>query len=322
LLLRLLVFFICLPVLAQPGSGPLRFGEKNPLYRLYATPKGEVADTLPAGKWSFETLLSHSNIFERAQNDRFSQDFDLEMTTLNLNLKRGFGSWEVGGEIFFDSYAGGFLDHTIQEFHSIFGLANDNRETVANGRYAFGLVDLSDLTVLQGSEKEQWLFGDTTLHVKKRLLQSDTDVLSFWAQLRVPSGEENVNSSGNISGNIGLAWRRSYQKWHLHGNLSAIWLNPDEPRSRIVNDVAIYGMFAAERQVFGKWSAIVQLDGGSQYVDNTGLTNLDDPPLNFILGVQTQFASSWNWQFGFSEDLLADGPSVDFSVETSLRKTF
>lgn len=319
------IFLLCCSVSlwAQTKAlGPLRFGEKNPFYRLYATPRAESGALLPAGAWSVFSDLSHSNVFERAANNAFAQDFDMEITTLNLGLRRAFTKWEFGAEVSFDSYAGGFLDHTIQEFHSVFGLANDDRDEVPNDRFAFGLLDLQNRQLLQASDKEQWLLGDLVLHAKRQLRSEPDRNMSLWAQLRVPTGEEDVNSSGSISANVGLAWQRSWTKWHMYTNLSAIWINPSEPRSAIVNDAAIYGMFALERHVWRNWSALVQLDGGSPYVDGTGLSNLDDPPLNFVLGLQTQFGQAWHWQLGFSEDLLADGPSVDFSVETSLRKTF
>lgn len=322
-MLRSVAFFVCcVSLLAQEPAGPLRMGEKNPLFRMFATPKAEMAALLNVGQWSFETSLAHSNVFERQDNSAFRQDFDMEITTLSYGVRRGFGKWEVGLEFVADSYAGGFLDHTIQEFHRVFGLANDDRDTVENGRFAFQLLDLQNGAVLQESAKDQWVFGDTLLHIKRRLRKTETSALSFWAQISTPTGREDVNSSGDLSGNLGLAWQKSFTNWNMYANVSGVWLNPSAPRDAIVEDAAVYGMFALERHLIGSWSALAQLDGGSAYVNNTGLDNLDDPPLNFILGVQSRFAKQWLFQFGFSEDLLADGPSVDFAVEAVIRQTF
>lgn len=322
MLLKSIAFFCCLPLLAQTTSlGPLRFGEKNPFYRMYATPRAESADLIASGTWVWETGLAHSNVFERSSNNRFQQDFDLEITTLNLGIKRRIGAWEVGAEVNIDSYDGGFLDHAIQEFHSIFGLANDDRDTVPNNRFAFLLIDREQAAILQRSDEDQQ-FGDVILHAKRSIRQAADRSLSVWGQLRVPTGEEGVNSSGEISGNLGFAYRRSYSKWSMHANISGVWLNPDAPQDAIVKQAAVLGMFAVERKLWRNLSLLAQLDGGSAYVGGTGLSNLDDPPLNFILGIQTLLAKKWHWQLGFSEDLLADGPSVDFAIETSLRKVF
>jgi hypothetical protein len=297
-----------------PSLGPLRITERNPLYRLFLTPRGAAADPLPQGRLEIRTSGSYSNIFETSTSPGHLQYFDLERLTSTLTLEYGLApGFELGLHLASQTNWGGFLDGFIREYHGFLGLKNGNRDRVENG--LFGLVLEHDgerkLDVPSGTRLEDLVVSATWAIFGEA---GGAERVSIRSTTKLPTGSSALGT-GRWNAGLELVGRRSWQRAHLHGSIGVVTLNGPESLETFTNYGAVTWSLAGEYRLFSRISALAQLLGTSPYVDGFGDTELDSVPLNLVLGAAGEFGRGWLWEASFAEDLVANGPSVDFTVD-------
>ena len=316
------ILFFCLPNFGQlpANPDPLSIGERNPLYNKFYVYRAQPLDLAAEGTWQVHGQLSYSNIFERAGNEAYLQEFDFELTSLRLDLRRGLNrKWELGLSLPFNHYSGGFLDHFIQEYHNAFGLPNDTRDQVPDNRYLFALSS-SDGELLFQVPKQSFEVGDLEIYTRFGL-GDGTRIglpLTLKLALKVPSGEDSANL-GQTDAAVELAGHKNFQKSRLFLSLAAVFLGRPEVLQDLTRGQAGGFILGFQRSLGKKnlaWSA--QLDGGSSYFKNTGLSTLDRGPLNLALGLTGLTRGGQSWQFSLVEDISGDGPSVDFTLHFAM----
>ena len=62
---------------------------------------------------------------------------------------------------------------------------------------------------------------------------------------------------------------------------------------------------------------LVQFTGSERYTVPTGVRNMDSSPINFAVG-GAGVLGGWEWQVSFAEDLPANSPSVDFTLDVQV----
>jgi len=308
---------------ADDTFGPLRVAERNPLYGLFLTPRLEAAAPLEAGRWRLELGSSFSNIFERAGNDAYYEMIDLEWYAASFSLSHGLNErWELGCDWLLNTTFAGSLDGSIQDFHHFFGLPNDTRDEVEDGSYTYYLSSVDGI-LRNIPEKQQHRPGDATLFAKYRLRSaaSGKAALGLRLALKLPVGDD-AFSSGETDLAIGLlaSGRHRADAWYVSADLVA--LSPPDELEPIMNRAALIVAAAYERRWRRSLSWLVQLDGGTPYFKGTGLTTLDDIPLNLTLGLAGRMPTGPDWQISFAEDIYGDGPSVDFTLDLRLAWRF
>jgi len=307
------------PILAggHETLGPLRVGERNPLFRRFYMPRAEPAAPAAAGTWTVELGGDYANVFERAGDGVFFQEFDMEALLGDLTLRRGLpGGWEAGADLQIHHYERGFLDPWIQDFHDAFGLANDTRDEVDDGGYRFLLERLGEAALLD-TPRQKAAFADPILFAKRALGSR----WSAKAAVKLPLGEDAI-STNKIDAALEALYHRDWGRWRGHFQLAAITVNAPDVLADIARDAALFGMAAVERALGPRWAAIAQVDANTPLFADTGLETLDEPPVNLTLGLAGAWGRHWRWQAAFAEDLIAKGPSVDIAFHFRLARTF
>ena len=303
-----------------PSRGPLRVQERNPLYRLFLSPVAESADLVGPGRWEAHLSTSYSNIFELSDSPRHAQYFDLERLAILLTLRYGLApKVEVGMSVGMRTDWGGFLDRFIRGWHDAFGFPQGNRDDAPDG--AHGLI------LVEGGARRVDLEAGTAWEDVRAFagwsLAGSRDArraLTLRGALKLPVGGVDRGTSGRMGGSLELAGRVSGRRTHLHGSLGAVHLRPPDRLEPFTRDWALTASLGVEHALSPAVAFAGQLVGGSAYVGGFGAADLDRIPLNLVVGLTGRVARGWGWQASFAEDLVARGPSVDFTLDLQISR--
>ena len=292
--------------------------EHNPLYLQFLRPSWYAVSDAQDSTFNLGASGFYANMFERRSNDRFFQDFDNEMASgeiyahyrisPRLSLKAHMG---------FHRFSGGFLDRAIQNFHDTFGLPNDDRDEVANQRFALTLIDQFTGTLFTADE-HHWYNGSPQIGASWTLVSRAGWDWAAGATLKLPlGGGPFVNS--RLDAGVGLHGRKAGNRWRFDFQAGVLSLQAEQPLATITRDAAAYGMAWIERRWWRHTRTFLQIDGATSYFHGTGLNSLDPPTVNLYFGVAQPLGERWSLVTAFGEDLIARGPSLDFSLTLGIQ---
>lgn len=301
--------------------GPLRTSEQNPLYRFFYVPEVESADVVADGRFRVDLSVSYSNIFERSESDLHEQLFDLEQMANAVTVRYGVApGFEVGGRAGLQTGWGGFLDGFVSGFHRMFGFPNGGREKEPTGQHRLYL-DREDPTIRLDLAPRTFGLEDLRLFAKWRFLGSTTEplALSVRGTLRRASGRL---EPGRLEGALALLGRVTGEDVTLHFGAGATTLDSPAVIEPIASTAAAYLSVGVEGRIRPGFSMVGQMTGSSAYVSGFEDGELDRFPSTLVLGFTGRTEGDWEWQVSFAEDLPPDSPSVDFTVDLQLGRTF
>ena len=311
------------------GQGPLITRTQHPVYLQMANLNPDRAMVLPPGLLEVRVDSAYSNIFERQANRTYFADLDMELWRIGWVAVYGLGNgFDAGLEVPLLHMNGGFLDAFIQDYHHAFGFPNGGRDQVPNGIFNYFVRENGQTLYRVGSQDLN--FGDITLFMKHQLLYEDAvlPALAWRFGFKFPSGDPDKGmGSGNPGFGFGVAAEKSYKKLHGYLNLNYLVEGGNEAIENLMETESFNFALAGEWSFSDRVSALIQLDGGTPRLKGTGLEEWDGVPMDFIVGAKGdvpwgRFANPFFWEFGFSEDVLAEGPSVDFTIYVTIGLRF
>lgn len=306
---------------AQFSQQSLIPSEHNPLYLLFNVPAWQPLDDRQAGDKSLAAYSHYSNIFEWRANDRFVQDFDGEMGSLNL-----IGDWalstrtSIAIEWGAHRFSGGFLDSAIQSFHDTFNFANDDRDLVEDNRRMMRLIDSSG-NILFEADPHEWHMDNPQMRIRRTLPTRGSWHANLGFSAKIPIGSGPFH---NDHWDIGLDFHARFQRplWRFDFQVGLLTLHAPEALEPISRDAAAYGKLWAERLWFKRLGTFVEFNLSSPYFENTGLDTLDPEAMNFIVGLSWATKGRTSWVLTFGEDISAQGPALDFHVNLGATISF
>jgi len=328
------IVFLLLPLMSYASDfnpkGPLTFRNQNPIYLEFLNLTPARAVTLPKGEISLRMDNTYSNIFEQGFGNNTAVLLDTELLRTAFHLDAGiYEKMEVGIEVPFLHFQRGFLDSFLQNYHNAFGFPNAGRETVANDGFAYILTE-GGATVYNVPMTSYGL-GDITLDFKHNFLdEGDRSPAAAWLfYLKLPTGNrQNGMGSGNPDFGFGAAMEKSYERWHGYFNLAYFVNGGHAAIQKYMNDIYFSYVTGGEFSISKPVSIVAQLNGGTPLLKGTGMIQWDWPPMDLQAGLkgshplQKGEGPSLEWQLGFSEDLIADGPSIDITTFGSIGVRF
>lgn len=305
--------------------GPISIRNQNPVYlqNLGLTPRR--AETLPEKMIEMRIDSAYSNLYEYGADTNTTLDLDMEYWRIGLNFDYGLTeNLEVGMEVPFVHFNGGFLDAFIQSFHKFFGLPNGGRGQVPNNRFSYSF-EANDSFLMNFSKADLGI-GDITFHIKNQLTGEDDDYpdLAWFADIKIPSGKKSRGfGSGAPDLGLGVALDASYKRLHGHFNCGYFVLGGSDLIDGYMRNQMFAYTVAGEITILPTWSGIVQLNGSTPLLEGTSYDSWNGVPLDLIVGFRGEEKDIFKnsdliWQFGFSEDVTSKGPSVDFTVFMSI----
>lgn len=339
------IIFLLLPQPVQAGIfnlsdyhtfGPLPVRTQNPLYLLFVGDSLDRAATLPKGDFSTSLETTFCNLFERRPfATGIGIDLDMELLRTAVNFSYGLTDrLELGVELPFLSFSGGFLDSFIQGFHNTFGLPNAGRANVDNGRFSYQIT--RDGAILYETDQATLRLSDLALTQKFRLFDESKGfpAVSLKSSLKLPTGSR-TQGTGSNRPDLALSFlaEKSYKRLHSYTQMGFLALGGHADLNPILkNGSFIFGQ-AFEFNVFEHLSFIGQVSGQSSIFSRTELPELSKIALDLTFGFTGEaplhrkidpsthppLADSLRvdkitYRFGFTEDVTSEGPSIDFSL--------
>ncbi len=313
-----------------PHFGPIASRTQNPLYLLFLNSTPEAPQTLEKGKFQFSVEETVSNLLEqKTSSSGFLVNLDMELYRTAFNFSYGFyKNFEVGIQIPFLTFNGGFLDGFLQGYHRTFGFPSGGRDRVSNGKFTYLIANQGN--TLYSVNPSTFGLSDLEIYLKHQILSETKKkpALSFRLTWKIPTGVQSRGlGSGSQDVDMNLSLEKSYKRLHSYTNVGYLVMGPFEPLSAFQQQVAVTFTQALEFNITHIASIIAQIQGNSPIFAGTGNPRLDLIPLDLVIGFKGTGPrkSGWEkfrWEFAFTEDPIHDGPSVDFSVRFNLGAKF
>ena len=306
--------------LALADQEPLQLKNRFPLHLLFLTPKPLSSQTPARGNLQTSLALDYSPVYFSHSNQDWGFLIDLEMTTVDLSFRYGLTSrLALKMDLPFVSLNAGFLDRFLEGYHDTLGVANYGREERPDNAFAYrvshqgrlwidatcGTFELADLTL-----SAQWqALGDSN---------TQTWAGSLILSLKVPSGAgDHGMGSGRFDYGLFATADRSMGPWSFYLLAGfAVQHDPDTLGARIQARPS-YSLFGGiGYQYSDRMTCLVQINGYTSPIEETGLSEVDKAAVELGLGFQYLLDNNWQVEFAFGEDLTRVAP--DFTVRIDL----
>lgn len=310
------------PMVFANDVTPLALSNQAPLVRLYGVPAAQPARLLApdASQWLLTSTLA--NTFSKDATDREAIFMDGESEEVKLQWRYGLEldgkSLELFAALPWVHHGGGFLDHSIVEFHDLLGLPQGNRTRFDNNQLRYAYRDGNDLML--DFEQSGGAFGDLQLGVGAALSQTDAHTVSARVYVKLPTGDDD-HLSGSGAADITLALHYAQPLWGggIDSAFGVVALGDGDVLAQKQRDFAAFGHLAWSYGWSQSLDLIAQLGANSAFYDDTDMTELEGA-LYLGLGTRYRVTPAWAVEFSVVEDILVNS-TPDIVLQLGLRYT-
>lgn len=316
-------FFILVAIACAPALGddapldafPLR--NHNPFLQVYGLPAFATHELTGSGGVEFGVALDIANDMEEADRSGEVLIIDTELRTLNLSLRRRLGErFEVGLDVPYLSYSGGFLDSVIYNFHDLVGLSNSTRD---GPRDQFRLyMEQNGVTLFDATEPASGI-GDVQVSAALRLGK-----VTLRAGIKAPTGDAGkLTGSGAADLSVGVyaggAMTLLARDLSYSGFVGVLALGDGDVLPTLQKSAVPYGGLALRWRATERFALATQLYAQGPYLD-AALDEMGGNTFQLAFGADYRFPSQrLLLRFAIAEDIAA-AAAPDFAAHLSLRK--
>lgn len=316
----LLVALLCAPRLASGDDGPtdmFPLRNHNPFLQVYGLPAFATHELAAPGGVDVDFAFDIANDMDEADRRGEVLIIDTELRTLNLALRRRLGERvEIGLDIPYLEYSGGFLDRVIYDFHDFVGLSNSTRD---GPRDQFRLYFEKDGVTLYDAAEPSSGFGDLRISAAFRVGNA-----TLRASVKAPTGDpEKLTGSGATDFAVGLHTGASTtllaRPLSYTGFVGALALGDGDVLPTLQKRGVAYGGVALRWQATPRLALATQVYAQGPYLD-AALDELGGNTFQLALGCDYRFPSQrLLLRLAIAEDVAA-AAAPDFAAHLSLRK--
>lgn len=305
-----------------PPLGPLTAEEGAPLQRLGLTPMVEMADPVGAGAFRTEMWVAYTNVFEQDSAATHNLYLDMERVLTALTLRYGVTDrLEVGGRATLESTFGGILDPVVVALHDLLRMGSGNRDLYPEGAYGQRLEENGDVLV---DIERRSLALDEVRFFGKWLLHAGSDGSSAVAvrgEVRVPTRTNHIGAESTDVGLV-LLGRNRWRRLHLHGMLGGTTVRSSPELARLLNQAQYFAMAGGEYPFSTSLSGVLEFTLSSPLVRDFGNRDVDGHLSNAVFGVVYRTGGGWRWEVAMQEDVPPWGPSLDFTLQLGVSRSW
>ena len=314
-----MVFLICisLPLSnALTFEGPLQVKNQFPLFIYVSAPYLESASI----ENSLSACLSYSSIYLVRESPEWSVGLDMEVTELNLRLKKNIKDFlEIGIDIPLVSFNSGFMDGFINSYHDAFGFPDYGRSNRPDNEFLYEVR--RDGALIIDERGGRITIGDIRLSLKKPILTGDP-AISIRGDLEFPTGDaKDGYGNGSIDAGIAILFDKELsEKVKTYFNIGAVFPGDLKGHETINLREYIYGGAGVEASLINNLGLLGQVFiQGSPY-PTTEISAVDRTAVLLSLGARYLFGKN-SVELSFTEDPNTSG-APDFTFNFSFKRKF
>jgi len=304
-------------------DSPLRIRNIAPASGIYGEPRALGGDVLASGyELTFDTEVAN-NFTSNASGSTLAF-FDGETTYLTYGFRQAIAErFEWGIELPWVVQDGGYFDHSIQDFHSIFGFPNNGRREAKLNKIDYFVSDKNKVYVDFQDPKNGW--GDARVSGGYQLIRTPERSLAVRALVKLPTGD--VDKLTGSDGTDFATWvdytdRDLLARWRvsLTAAVGVIVLGDGELLPQDQNRFAGWGHFGLSYPLADALTLKGQLDYHGQLID-TSVEQLGGAALQGAFGVSWQVTPRFWSDLAMVEDLTS-GSTSDVMLQLLLGTKF
>jgi hypothetical protein len=341
----LLTVFCLLPsdTFAQPTSlGPFALRDQFPVKLLFLSLRPESGALLPSGarQWGFGFAYANTyavtrpignpkvagDYYQAAPLDEYRLFVDAEVLRLTLDLDwRIAHRLQVGATLPLISQSGGFLDSTVEGFHSLFNLTNGGREETPQNAYGVFVARNAQFWINR-EKAAAFQPGDVVLRVKSPILEGghNRPAIAGFAAVKLPSGRfESLTGSGGIDLQVALmATRPIGQRFAVHYNIAYTHLGKPSRHIGFTTRAITSQMLAFEYLATSKLSVLLQTLGNTSLFPDSPLGPLDRTAYEIHGGIKYPISPTTLFEVSITENLsqYQNTPDIGLHIGMSWKK--
>jgi hypothetical protein len=304
--------------------GPLPNRSMMPLSLIFGQPLPDKPGRIDAGKNEVNWVTHYSSILVKELKGQEQMNVDGEFLRTSLWMKRGLSDRiEVGLELPFVHYTGGFLDKTIEDFHDLFGFPQGKRDSNPNNQYEVTYRNAEGLFFT--AEENGFHLSDIPLYLKVGILEPEESGVALAARgtLKLPTGDEDDgHGSGKFDGGFGVLLQKDLTRsLACYLNVDHIFRkSPDSFRGVSASNVT-HGTLSFEKAFTSAFSLILQTDYQTRPLESVDLSVFRYPEWTGSVGVGYHFSERFRMGLTFTEGITTD-TAPDFVVGMNLALQF
>lgn len=321
------VFSLAFPTFARGLEiEPLSLTNLSPLVHSSGVPRETSAHILPNGRWQLSLAQDIASIYTKSSSGNEQLLFDGELYRSTLAVRYGvFQAFEIGVELPVITQGGGFLDQTISNWHSFWGLPQGGRDSATNNQlsYRYSKNGVQQIN-MQNSGTD---IGDVSVQAAFQLLDNKKDstrnTLALRGQIKLPTGDSNqLTGNGSTSAAILLAassaTENNYGTFGFFGSVGGVASNTGSVLPDQQKHLVGFSTLGAGWSPHNDINLKMQLNLTTPLYDTSKLNEISSPTAFISLGATFRLTPQYMLDLGFSEDIaVATAPDIMFQLKIS-----
>jgi len=325
-------FLLLLPAVLHAADmeiTPFRVTNQGPLVMIQPLPAESSAGIAPKGKFFSALTFDLANSYTSSTEGKETILLDGESYRWTLSTRYGLTDRiEVGIEIPWVSYSGGFLDSFIIDWHDTFGMPQGGRNGAPKNKINYSYAKSGSQRLLMDSSGsglgDLVLTGGMQLYAEKSAAVHDSVALR--STVKLPTGDsDSLRGSGALGGSVSLCGSSNhFTEWGtlgLFGSVGGMISAKGDVLQDQQEPVAAFGTFG-----FGwgpaPWISFkAQIHVNTPLYKDSSLSELSDPAVMLVMGGALQLPGDYQLDIGVSED-IAVATAPDVAIHVGLSKVF
>ena len=326
----LVACFLASPVFAADMIiTPFRTINQSPLVQIFGLPAETVATITPVGRFSFSLTQDIANNYSVSATPREKILLDGESYRWALAARYGIGErFEVGLELPYILYGGGFLDSFIIDWHNTFGLPQGGRNAAPKNRirYSYSKDGIQKLRMDNPGSG----IGDISLTSGMQLYdvrdEDSHDSLALRASFKLPTGDSgSLRGSGSTDFALSLCGSmNNFTEWGslgVFGSFGAMAMTDGNVLRDQQKNLVGFGTAGLGWGPAGWISFKIELKANTPMYRGSSLDELSSNAFMLVSGGTLKLPGDYLLDIGVSED-VAVSTAPDVALHLGLSKQF
>jgi hypothetical protein len=312
-----LLLFVCASqVLAAPVG--LKTRDQNPMFQAYYLPSIDIS--LHQG-WQTTHSVYLTNTFQNNRQGNETLLIDVENYRYDFSIAYQQDKWRLSATVPFIFNEGGSFDDAIEGWHDLFGLPQGGRTSRPHDQLDI-IYTKNGQTFFSQTQATNDI-GDIAVSLSYSLASSNKNLSVISLAVDLPTGSEK-NISGNEAVDVALSLGQAYRPsklTRLYGLFGVSLPGQGGQLKQLQASTVWASQIGLEHQFYPDWSAVLQLDAHTAFINGSQLSELGNS-LQIQIGLRVeQVTQHHDIDLFFSEDILV-GSAPDITVGIRLYRNY